>query len=732
MEAVAAKKIVAVLIMKAVLLGMPVGDGDRIPDYGWSMAGWEYVGSASGDVRVRGEQILTDTGAGLTVVFGPEERFLRVLFLDRGDAGSHGGYGRPAFGRGSPDVQEVVLELGKGYDFDLLEVRISGYEGHTTRESPWPDGYISFPFPRDGSAYFLEQVEEDLYRRVELAATEGYAIDARLRALDPTVEVQLDLMKRVLLGGKYEDTIRAWVGKPRLVKTSVGSTVPIEPGERVLLIWHSPLEPRAEAAGLTGEAAGPPPEWAVGKWIVDVPREEVMLIVQPDGLGALGFSVTPTVVHVDASGNLSSGPDAALEIEGTLTPDGLGHGKVTEVRPGPEGEKAHTSQWTATKVQTQSGADDQAAATSPVPIRLAQLQLETSDRAQFSFGESYGGPRFAAGQMRPMGLAVLLELRQWTFEPAPAELRREFEPLAKALRQATGDRAKLDLQHTQTPTIADLPEGVTPPEHGYLTVVPIAWEGQPPGIAVGDQQFAPLMAVRVADDATVELYGSLRATGSEAIAEQYVEQYVRQKIEPGAYLACSAPWPDGTGVTLVGVADDAALRPVGEREGPARDEHVQLELPPAGAPELPFAVDRRWSGLRQGRWFTVYGPAGAGEPRPCMQVAVAEEQAPRYYSSYGRGAESEFYRGFGRAEPTEAGERRLNMHVRSMPLGDVLRMVSRASGINLIVSPEVDEELEIDAELKDMSALEALEAILAPHGLEAVRQDGSYLVRKRQ
>jgi len=793
MTVVAAKKIVAVLIMKAVLLGTPLGGGERIPDHGWTMARWGVVSSPSGDVHVDGEQILTDTGAGLTLVFGPDEGDLRSLFPAMRRAG--GGYlGGSAFGSGSPDVQEVVLDPRD--DFDLLDIRISGYQFHTTRERPWPDGYISFPFPRDGSAYFLEQVEEDLYRRVELAAREGYAIDARIRALDPTVEVELDLTKSVLLGGKYEDTIRAWVGKPRLVRTSVGSTVPIEPGERVLLIWHSPLAPRPEAVQQTGEAEalGPPPDWAVGKWLVTAEGIEAQMTVHEDGQGVIPFPRLPAHIQVDASGRVSTGEqlvrDVTVTVTGALAADGTGSGvlsgshgdeqaqvqwtatKIEEppaeadvhegalgpaewavgtwrvtamddqvtmtVREdgiaifnrwpatarvgsdgavGPDqdqtmrfegrlradgtgegvvtwatlGETVAGVGWTATKIEQPQGEDDQAAAPAAEPVRLAQLG-----------GGLGGGPgpdpsRQRSGNMRPMGLAVLLELRQWVYEPASQEMRQEFEPLARALEQATGGRARLDLQQTQTPA------------EEYLRVVPVAAAGdEMPSITVGDQQFAPVVALWLCNATAASntwRKAGLLDDGARAVSFPLDRLYV----PAGASILAEST--SGSGKLVVLVPDEGGLiepeMPAGVRPGLV--PHLPNALPPPGAPALPFGERIGTVAVYGDRethapWLRVWGPTPADDsPRQFVDLATV---------------------------PTVPdAQRPININVRDMQLRDVIRMLGQAADVNLIVAGGIDGEVE-HLTLRNATVAEALTGILEPFGLEFTKQGNVYFVHK--
>jgi hypothetical protein len=81
-----------------------------------------------------------------------------------------------------------------------------------------------------------------MYRRVELPDKEGYAITVRPTGPPESPMIELELARNVLSRGTYDGTIRAFVGRPTVVKTIVIPTVSLAAGQRALLVW----EPRAQ------------------------------------------------------------------------------------------------------------------------------------------------------------------------------------------------------------------------------------------------------------------------------------------------------------------------------------------------------------------------------------------------------------------------------------------------------------------------------------------------------
>lgn len=153
---------------------------------------------------VRGDRMTYDATAGLTTILDPDEGTVQTSF-----AGAR--------------------------DKEAAELRPVGVLGGGVG---WPEREFEFVWPQDRPQYYLEQVDQDLYRRVPLADKAGYTVTVRPSgpAGEPTVAVVLQ--KNTLTGGKYDDTIRAFVGRPVLVKTVVTTAVLLTRGERALLLWQ--------------------------------------------------------------------------------------------------------------------------------------------------------------------------------------------------------------------------------------------------------------------------------------------------------------------------------------------------------------------------------------------------------------------------------------------------------------------------------------------------------------
>jgi len=649
--------------------------------------------------HIRGAVMMYDRNADVMVVQDPFEADLARLF------GEH------------VDVREAVLR--------------------PEDDGSWPSASVGFAWPREGSAYYLEQIERDLFRRTELAAKEGYAVAATISGQDG-VEVDLELTRRSFTGGEYQATLDAWTQRPMTVKTVVSTTVPVKTDRDTLVIWPTSQRPteqpsaqvrepraagtpdwavgtwrletehegggdavpmivRADGGGvispddtpiqisvdragrvsgqrvigesvvaLTGAlaadgtgagrftmrvgqteeqmmdwtatkvsgevpddvqasaTAGPPPEWAVATWLVTAEGIEARMTVHEDGQGLIPFPNLPAHIRVDASGRVSTGeqllPDVTVTVTGVLSADGTGSGVLS----GCHGDEQAQVQWTATKVSGEVPEDDQAATTSSAPIRLAQLGGGGGlGGGSFAGGYGSGSRDYRSEHMRPMGLAVLLELRQWVYEPASQEMRREFEPLARALEQATDGRARLDLQQTQTP-----PEG-------QLTVVPIAVDGEAAPITVDGEEYVPVVGLRLADMGSA-VYFYRHERGSQ---DQRTVSYDRDTLRfpAGASLLAHSPQEEGTMVVLV-PEEDGVAQPAEERDdglgggygsGGVLGGGPEATRLPEGAPELAFAEHIGWSSMRVGRdtiegpQFRVWGSAPGGEaPRVSLDIVV--------------------------------------------------------------------------------------------------------------
>ncbi len=167
------------------------------------------AGRVAGELQ--GQKTTHDTAAGLTTVLGPDEASIERVF---GNA-----------------LRTATQVIGLG----------------TTpggRMATWATPQVELLSLEHRPQYYLEPAGPDLYRRVELADKEGYVVTVRPAGWPPQLTVAVEFAKNTLTGGRYDETIRAYVGRPLLVKTVVTPTVPLTAGQRVLLIW----EPRADVA----------------------------------------------------------------------------------------------------------------------------------------------------------------------------------------------------------------------------------------------------------------------------------------------------------------------------------------------------------------------------------------------------------------------------------------------------------------------------------------------------
>jgi protein involved in polysaccharide export with SLBB domain len=115
-------------------------------------------------------------------------------------------------------------------------------------EADWPPGR---------QEYYLEQTGPDTYRRVAVADKTGYSAELRLSGASPDSGMELELTRKSFTAGKYDETIRAYIGRPTLIKTIVTSSVPAAPGHSVFVVWQPPGKPQAAAPG--GEGSQPTP-----------------------------------------------------------------------------------------------------------------------------------------------------------------------------------------------------------------------------------------------------------------------------------------------------------------------------------------------------------------------------------------------------------------------------------------------------------------------------------------
>ncbi len=187
-----------------------------------------------------------------------------------------------------------------------------------------------------------------MYRRVELADKEGYLVRVRRSAGKAEITVQLEIARRTLSGGKYDEAIRAFVGRPMLTKTVVTRTVPLTRDKATLVYWETPSHATAPVRPKRA------PSWAVGEWGVTAlfgeRVERDVLTVQTNG--GIAFAGVPGLGSVGAAGELTykvTEYKLTTTMTGRLRPDGTGGGTgYAESYVGREGEHFF---WTASKGQ---------------------------------------------------------------------------------------------------------------------------------------------------------------------------------------------------------------------------------------------------------------------------------------------------------------------------------------------------------------------------------------------
>ncbi|MBM3475737.1 MAG: type II and III secretion system protein [Armatimonadetes bacterium] len=105
---------------------------------------------------------------------------------------------------------------------------------HTTMacDLNWPD---------DSPRYYLEKEADDLYRRVRLVDREGYSVELRLVGEAPDLRVEVTARRREFTKGTYDETIKALVGRPDLLKTLCTTTAPVVPGDTTVVVWTRPV-----------------------------------------------------------------------------------------------------------------------------------------------------------------------------------------------------------------------------------------------------------------------------------------------------------------------------------------------------------------------------------------------------------------------------------------------------------------------------------------------------------
>ena len=187
---------------------------------------------------LQGDKIMYEAAAGLTTILGPDEATIQRLF-----------------GEGARS-EAAVLTPSQGVGF------APGFEGGIIYG--WPAHQFEFPWPEDRPQYYLEKLPGlslgyPVYGRIELADKEGYTVSVHPSGRPDALTLLVEFANKTLSGGKYDETIRAFVGRPTLIKVIVTATAPLTKGQKTLLVWQ-PVPPKMMGPGGIGAGMGGPGE----------------------------------------------------------------------------------------------------------------------------------------------------------------------------------------------------------------------------------------------------------------------------------------------------------------------------------------------------------------------------------------------------------------------------------------------------------------------------------------
>lgn len=160
-------------------------------------------------------------------------------------------------------------------------------------------GEFSIELKDDKPRSYLEPERDGTYRRAELAEEEGYAVTIRLARLQNGWAAELTLSLSSLEGGDVDPSIGALVGRPKLVRTTCTTIVPVGFDSATAVAWrpfvglgHTVLRV-PEGTGTHYSAHGDLP----GSTISPVPsrRPALVLVLRTPAAEAMVGSVAPSV-----------------------------------------------------------------------------------------------------------------------------------------------------------------------------------------------------------------------------------------------------------------------------------------------------------------------------------------------------------------------------------------------------------------------------------------------------
>lgn len=177
-------------------------------------------------VQPLGRNTMYDSDADLTTIIGPDEATIKELFEKSV--------------RGEAHMQTATIEVDP-------------------QSWNWEQRKFEFLWPEDRPQYYLEKLPGlylgyPVYGRIELVDKEGYTVSVQPTGGPDELAVQVEFANNTLSGGKYDETIRAYVGRPVLIKTVVSTTAPLNGEQPTLLVWQ-PSSAIARAAYRDDSAA---------------------------------------------------------------------------------------------------------------------------------------------------------------------------------------------------------------------------------------------------------------------------------------------------------------------------------------------------------------------------------------------------------------------------------------------------------------------------------------------
>jgi len=105
--------------------------------------------------------------------------------------------------------------------------------------TPGTEETIELPWPDEQPRHYLEHVEGDTYRRVEMEWKEGYTVSLRPGRLGPQTTVDVVLTQMHLTGSDVDPDLGLPVGPPSLLKTVCSTGVYVTDGMATVISWPS-------------------------------------------------------------------------------------------------------------------------------------------------------------------------------------------------------------------------------------------------------------------------------------------------------------------------------------------------------------------------------------------------------------------------------------------------------------------------------------------------------------